>query len=80
MNRGLRRRSLHQKTTLPSGLVNLTRMLNDRPDNLTCILSQNLNLSSRKVNLSVDLPGVEPGRPGLSDRSSKPAKPTPELL
>jgi len=64
----------NQKIPQNGTLVNLTNSLKDWSDNLKNSLSQKYGLSSQ---LGVDLPGVEPGRRGLSDQSSEPAKPTP---
>jgi len=66
----------NQKIPQSGTLVNLTDSLNDWTDNL----DDNISAQSGLVNRGVDLPGIGPGRFGLSDQSSKPAKPTPVTL
>ena len=68
----------HQKTAFKAVLVNLAGMLNGWIDNL----GDNIPQLPKIVNLQmgVDLPGVEPGRLGLSIQPSKPARPTPNPL
>ena len=62
-----------KKSAFADGLVSQTDLLNDRPDTLRGNITQKVRFVK-----GVDLPGVEPGRLGVSDQSSKPAKPTPK--
>jgi len=76
----LERPENHQKTAQRAALVNLTDLLIDWIDNLGSNITKEEKFVKGQNNLGVDLPGVEPGRFGLSIQSSKPAKPTPDLL
>ncbi|PJA21994.1 hypothetical protein COX59_03520, partial [Candidatus Beckwithbacteria bacterium CG_4_10_14_0_2_um_filter_47_25] len=65
------------KKSAEADLVSLADSLTDGPDNLETNISS-LNQLVKSPNIrGVDLPGVEPGRRGLSGPSSEPAKPTP---
>lgn len=74
----------HRRTTTKKSaeadLVHLTSLLNGWPDNLESNISPTKQLVKSLNIRGVDLPGVEPGRLGLSDQPSKPAKPTPNPL
>ena len=72
--------AINQKTAQRADLVNLTDLLIDWIDNLGSNITKEEKFVKGQNNLGVDLPGVEPGRFGLSIQSSKPAKPTPNLL
>ena len=69
----------HQKTALSADdLVSRTDSLNDWFDTLKRTISYKrsiVNMPEAKV--SMDLPGVEPGRHGVSNQSSEPARPMP---
>lgn len=68
----------HQKTAQRADLVHLTDSLNGWIDNLESNISPTKQLVKSQQR-GVDLPGVEPGRLGLSIQPSEPAKPTPTL-
>ena len=68
------------KKSAEADLVHLTSLLIDWTDNLKTNISPAKQLVKSLNIRGVDLPGVEPGRFGLSDQSSKPAKPTPKPL
>ena len=59
-----------------AGLVHLTSLLNGWIDNLEPNISPTKQLVKSFNKMGVDLPGVEPGKFGLSIHPSKPAKPT----
>ncbi|PIR28197.1 hypothetical protein COV39_00345, partial [Candidatus Berkelbacteria bacterium CG11_big_fil_rev_8_21_14_0_20_40_23] len=61
-------------------LVNLTDSLTDWPDTLKWNITTNHSFVKSQNTRGVDLPGVEPGRFGVSSQSSEPAKPTPKPL
>ena len=65
--------TLTKKSAFADGLASQTGLLNDRLDNLESNITQKSGFVK-----GMDLPGVEPGRHGLSSRSSKPAEPMPE--
>ena len=61
--------------------LGLASLLNNWPDNLSQIVAKKTSLVKPKnINRDVDPPGVEPGRPGLSGQSSKPAEPMSPVL
>ncbi|MCG2702052.1 hypothetical protein L6273_02795, partial [Candidatus Parcubacteria bacterium] len=70
--------SNHQKTAQRADLVSQTDLLIDWLDTLKKNISQDNSVVNKHQNKKgVDLPRVEPGRLGVSNQSSKPAKPTP---
>ena len=60
----------HQKTAQRAALVNLTDSLKDWTDNLESNISLKKEFVKSPDKRGVDLPGVEPGRFGLSVQSS----------
>lgn len=69
--------NIHQKTAfVAASLVSRTDSLNDWTDNLNNKIPYKESLVNiPEAKLSMDLPGVEPGRLGLSIQSSEPARP-----
>ena len=67
----------HQKTASSAdNLVSRTDSLNDWPDNLKRNVAYKKDIvKTSEAQSGMDLPGVEPGRLGLSDQSSEPARP-----
>jgi len=65
----------HQKTAQRAVLVNLVDSLKDWTDNLEAKIAKK-GWFVQTVKLGVDLPGIGPGRFGLSVQSSEPARPT----
>jgi len=70
----------HQKIPQSETLVHLTSKLNGWIDNLRRNVSSNKSSVNSQKFRGVDLPGVEPGRLGLSIQPSEPAKPTPKSV
>ncbi|MBI4033127.1 MAG: hypothetical protein HY377_01250 [Candidatus Blackburnbacteria bacterium] len=67
----------HQKTAfLAARLVSRTDSLNDWIDTLKSNIAHKESIVNMpEAKLSMDLPGVEPGRLGVSTQSSEPARP-----
>ena len=69
----------HQKTASSAALVSSSSSLNGWIDTLERNIPQRSDFV-KSENMSVDPPGVEPGRFGVSSQPSKPAEPTPISL
>ncbi len=70
----------HQKTAQRADLVHLTSPLTDWIDTLGANIALTKQLVKSPIKRGVDLPGIEPGRFGVSIQSSEPAKPTPKSV
>ena len=72
----------HQKTAfMAAHLVSRTDSLNDWTDTLKSKIAHKESIVNMpEAKLSMDLPGVEPGRLGVSIQSSEPARPMLPLV